>query len=78
MRWTTLRVALVPTTGCAKGQPLVAPTRHTFHELPTAESGVTERADGRDITIAAFNLLRAAAPGISVRRTVEAPIATPR
>jgi hypothetical protein len=59
-KWTTLLVALVLATSCAKGKPHVAPTRHTFQDLPVAESGVTEKEDEMDITIPAFNPLTAA------------------
>src|SRR5258708_39995769 len=60
MKWTTLLIALVLAAGCAKGKPHVAPTRHTFVDLPAAEFGVTEKEDEMDITIPAFNPLTAA------------------
>jgi hypothetical protein len=60
MKWPTLLIALVLAAGCAKGKPHVAPTRHTFVDLPAAESGVTEKEDEMDITIPAFNPLTAA------------------
>src|SRR5258708_32676304 len=60
MKWTTLLIAFVLAAGCAKGKPHVAPTRHTFVDLPAAESGVTEKEDEMDITIPAFSPLTAA------------------